>query len=83
MPRISSDHSANIRTSTNGAPERLMKRSAAAELLGCSVRFLENAALRGDGPRFIKVSPRLVLYRLSDLQAWLETRVRVSTSEAA
>jgi predicted DNA-binding transcriptional regulator AlpA len=83
MPHKVFSQSVASSTQANLTPECLMRRAAAAEFLGCSSRFLENAALRGNGPRFIKVSPRLVLYRLSDLQAWLEAHARVSTSEAA
>jgi hypothetical protein len=43
-------------------------------------RTLERWRQTGDGPRFVRVG-RAVRYRRSDLDAWLESRVRSSTSE--
>ena len=53
--------------------ERLLSRKEAAPWLGLKVSALEAMATRGGGPRFVKTG-RLVRYRLSDLQAWLEAR---------
>lgn len=53
----------------------------AAEYLGLSVSTLAKMRLRGDGPLYMKAGPRVVLYDLTDLDAWLETRKRRSTSE--
>ncbi len=36
---------------------------------------------RGDGPRFVKLGGKAVVYRKSDLDAWLEANVRRSTSD--
>jgi hypothetical protein len=36
---------------------------------------------RGDGPVFIRVTPRKIRYRRTDLDAWLAARARVSTSD--
>lgn len=45
-----------------------------------SERTLQRNRQIGGGPRFIRVG-RLIRYRKSDLDAWLESRVRTSTSE--
>ena len=37
--------------------------------------------IRGDGPPYTKSGPKLVLYKVTDLSAWLECRERQSTSE--
>jgi excisionase family DNA binding protein len=58
----------------------LMKQKEAAELLGVSGRTLEGWRLHGGGPLYVKVG-RSVRYRLSDLNAWIEQRVRTSTSD--
>ena len=50
----------------------------AAEYLGLSVKTLANMRLVGRGPRYLKLhdGPRAgVLYRISDLDAWLEERL--------
>jgi hypothetical protein len=61
----------------------LMRRSSAAQYCNVSVRFLENAAFSGHGPKFVKLSNRLVLYRQADLDDWLTSRTVSSTSEVA
>jgi hypothetical protein len=36
----------------------------------------------GGGPNFIRVSPRKIVYRKADLDAWLAKRVRTRTGRA-
>lgn len=52
----------------------------AARLLGFSVRTLQAWRVRGGGPLFVKAG-RSVRYRPSDLEAWVEERLRRSTSD--
>jgi excisionase family DNA binding protein len=52
----------------------------AAELLHLSPRTLERRRSRGDGPRFHRAGRR-VLYRVSEIEAWLESNGFNSTSE--
>lgn len=57
----------------------------AAEYLGLQKTTLEAWRCRGGGPRFVKLG-RSVRYRQSDLDAWIESRIRdntVETGEAA
>jgi predicted DNA-binding transcriptional regulator AlpA len=60
----------------------LLKQTAAAEYLGVLESFLEKRRVYGGGPRFAKIG-RGVAYRRADLDAWIESRLRESTSEAA
>jgi predicted DNA-binding transcriptional regulator AlpA len=56
----------------------------AAELLRISKRTLERMRVDGTGPRYLKAGPgkrSRVLYRESDILAWLERRSFGSTSE--
>lgn len=57
----------------------LIQREA-AETLRLSDRTLERMRLDGTGPKFMKAGRR-VLYRYSDLEAWLQERTYQSTSE--
>lgn len=41
------------------------------------------AAERGEGPKFLKPTPRTVVYREADIVAWLEASERTGTAEAA
>ena len=53
---------------------------SAAPLLGVKPATLEVWRCRGIGPRFVKVGARVV-YRLSDLTAYLDSRTRSSTAD--
>jgi hypothetical protein len=44
----------------------------AARLLGLNPKTLANWRSAGDGPRFYRPSPKLVLYSIEDLNAWIE-----------
>jgi predicted DNA-binding transcriptional regulator AlpA len=59
----------------------LLDAKAAAQRLGLAASTLAKWRVTGSGPRFLKVG-RKVLYRDSDLTAWVEAqRCYVSTSE--
>jgi predicted DNA-binding transcriptional regulator AlpA len=57
----------------------LLQREVAA-LLRLSERTLERMRVTGGGPRFVKAGRR-VAYRATDIDAWIASRVRNSTSE--
>ena len=52
----------------------------AANYAGCSPRTLEKLRQTGGGPVYLKIG-RSVLYRKSDLDAWLKRCTRTSTSD--
>lgn len=59
----------------------LMNESQSAAYLGSlTAKTLQAWRVRGGGPAFIKVG-RLVRYRQSDLDAWIESRRHESTSK--
>lgn len=53
-----------------------------AKHLRCTERTLERHRLIGDGPPFVKIGAS-VRYPVSELEKWLATRMRNSTSEPA
>jgi len=56
----------------------------AADYLRLSPRSLERYRVEGTGPRFLKAGPTKrarVLYRIADLDEWLEGTLFTSTSE--
>jgi excisionase family DNA binding protein len=53
----------------------------AATYLGLSKPYLEKLRCSGGGPRFAKLGRRVV-YRVSDLDTWLENHIKISTSAA-
>ncbi len=62
-------------------PRHYLRALAAAEYLGLSASTLAKMRLRGDGPAYSKVGPRIVVYALFDLDEYLVARRRRSTSE--
>lgn len=63
---------------------RYMPTRAAAEYVGLSHRTLEAYRVTGEGPPFIKHGGHgsgLVLYAPADLDAWIDSRRRRSTSD--
>jgi hypothetical protein len=64
--------------------ERYLIPVEAADFLRLSIRTLERYRVEGTGPKFIKVGRgkrARVLYRLTDLRAWLDGSVYQSTAE--
>lgn len=61
----------------------LFTTQEAAQFLGVSKSFLERDRWAGARVPFIKVGSRAVRYRLSDLNAYIDKQVRLSTSEVA
>jgi predicted DNA-binding transcriptional regulator AlpA len=60
--------------------EVLLTPKEAAKFLKLSESFLAKARMRGDGPRYRKLS-RAVRYSMSDLSAWLKACAKTSTAE--
>jgi len=58
---------------------RLSVRDA-ADYCDVSVSFLNRSRLTGDGPEFLKLGAK-VMYESADLDAWLASRRRRSTSQ--
>ncbi|ARO13527.1 phenylglyoxylate:acceptor oxidoreductase [Ketogulonicigenium robustum] len=66
---------------TDKLPSELMlNRDEVHAHFGLSRRFLEIAAVRGDGPAMVKIG-RSVRYRVADVREWIEARRVLSTSQ--
>ncbi len=50
---------------------------------GMTEPLLAQMRFRGDGPPFVKPSPKKVVYPESKLYAWLEEKTQTSTKESA
>ena len=62
-------------------PNQLLSRDEVEGEYGLTRRWLELAALNGNGPPFVKVSGRMVRYTRSVLEKWIADRTRSSTSD--
>jgi excisionase family DNA binding protein len=63
--------------------DRLINEIEASDYLGLSERTLQKWRVVGGGPRFVKISGRMIRYRRRDLNAWSEARLRANTSQDA
>ena len=61
--------------------DKLLTSKEAAPILGVSVAFLERDRWAGARVPYIKIGARAVRYRLSDLNAYIESCIRLSTSQ--
>lgn len=60
--------------------DRLLTRREAANVLSLSIKTLEAWALKGRGPKFVRMGTR-VAYRQSDLNRWIEEHVASTTDD--
>ena len=58
----------------------MLRTQAAATYCGSSASTFEKLRLTGDGPVYSKIGRRVV-YRIEDLDAWLASKRRRSTSD--
>jgi hypothetical protein len=59
-----------------------LRVGAAAAYVGLAPSTLAKLRVRGSGPVYSKAGSRIVLYRISDLDYWLDGQRRTSTSDA-
>lgn len=64
----------------NFPDDRLLSRSEVHTHFGLTQRYLEVAAVKGNGPPFVKLG-RAVRYRVGDIRNWIEARRVTSTSQ--
>ena len=57
-----------------------LRQRAAARYIGVSERTMEGWRHRGGGPKYGLISNRIAFYRVADLDAFMEARLRTSTS---
>jgi predicted DNA-binding transcriptional regulator AlpA len=63
-----------------GSLPRYLRTPDAARIVGLSIRTLEKHRIYGTGPRYSKLGGRVV-YKLEDLQSWVERGAKASTSD--
>ncbi len=59
----------------------LITEKPAGEFCHLTDRAMQKYRQTGDGPRFVRISSRCIRYRRIDLRAWIEARLRNSTSD--
>ncbi len=61
--------------------DHLLTSKQAAPILGVSIAFLERERWAGARIPYIQIGSRAVRYRMSDLMSFIESRMRLSTSQ--
>lgn len=64
----------------DGLAPRYLRTPEAARYVGLSIRCLEKHRIYGTGPRYSKIGRR-VLYRVEDLQTWVDAAAKASTAD--
>ena len=59
----------------------VLRTPDAAQYINMGIGWLEKSRLRGDGPPFVRIGARAVGYLIADLDRWLASRRRASTSK--
>lgn len=62
-------------------PTTYLRPADAAAYLGLALSTLAKLRMEGTGPRWSKATARAVIYRREDLDAWIASRAKSSTSE--
>ncbi|WP_440711159.1 helix-turn-helix transcriptional regulator [Herbiconiux sp. YIM B11900] len=60
-----------------------LKPEEVSKMARVSVAHLAQLRFRGTGPKFLKPTPRTVLYREADVRAWLEASEQTMTGAGA
>jgi predicted DNA-binding transcriptional regulator AlpA len=71
----------NVPLTVNANGKRLLSRDDIQDEYGLSRRWLELAAMRGDGPPMRRISARMIRYQRAELEAWLASRRVANTSQ--
>jgi predicted DNA-binding transcriptional regulator AlpA len=65
----------------DGANDELLTTAQVAQWLSVSFQWLEIGRLRGYGPRFRRLGPRLIRYSRGDIRRWLDERAHARTAD--
>jgi predicted DNA-binding transcriptional regulator AlpA len=79
--RLAQANVRRLKTSMNTSNQNILRPPEAGKYLGLSASTLAKQRLRGDGPKFVRLSPRAIGYLQGDLDEWLTSRRCLSTSE--
>lgn len=69
------------RTEESRKTRAVLRPEEAAEYIGLKVSTLAKRRLRGEPPKFVRLGSRAIGYRVEDLDDWLSSNLRRSTSD--
>jgi predicted DNA-binding transcriptional regulator AlpA len=66
---------------SEGPDDELLDTAAVASWLGVSVQWLILLRGKGEGPRYSRLSPKIVKYKRGEIKKWLRSRELTHTGE--
>jgi predicted DNA-binding transcriptional regulator AlpA len=75
------DRRADQIASDGGEDDELLSTIKLASWLGVSTQWVEIGRSKKYGPEFVRLGPRHIVYRRSDVIKWLRARTFASTSD--
>jgi hypothetical protein len=72
---------ASLAATSDDGDDSLLTTAQAADWLGVSTQFLEIARHKGDGPEFVRLSPKCIRYRPAALRQFAIDRSHTHTKE--
>lgn len=63
----------NLKSPNSSRVSPVLRTEQVAELLGCSIKHIQNLQKAGKLPPRTRVSERIIGWRESDLEAWLQS----------
>lgn len=73
-----------VTTTTAQVLSQYRSQEDIAEMIpGMTTAKLAQLRFRGEGPRYYKPTPKTVVYKLEDVEEWMESTARTGTAEVA
>lgn len=83
LSRLAAKHGANLATKPTAAPSRLIRRPEVCDLTGLPKSTLYDHLASGAFPAPVRLSCRSVAWHLSEVQAWIDSRISARPAKAA
>lgn len=83
MSTINAQHREDVGLDLVESPVYLNQDQVCELAPGLTKSLLAQLRFRGNGPKFLKPTPKTVIYRRADVIAWLEASERSTTAEVA
>ena len=80
-PTIAADPIVAVMQQASAEMQKLLTPAAVSELLGVAERTLERWRITGEGPRYVKLTRKVVRYLADDLATFVAERVKANTAQ--
>ncbi len=80
-PTSAPDSIASAMQQASAEMQKLLTPAAVSDLLGVAERTLERWRITGEGPRYVKLTRKVVRYLADDLATFVAERVKANTAQ--